>query len=96
MAKQYPKSTVKKYWVHKLDPLDILTPRNAGGSDDINYAIRRCKELAEADKGKDYLVIYRVLEHRGEVLFLSLVNFDEVTHYDMREAKTDGNIKEKN
>jgi hypothetical protein len=50
--------------------------------------------LAEADKGKDYLVIYRVLEHRREVLFLSLVNFDEVTHFDMREAKTDGNKEE--
>jgi hypothetical protein len=86
MTKQYPKVNDKNYWIHRINPLDLIASRGVGGSDDINYAIRRCKELAEADKGKNLIVSYRVLEHRGEVLFLSHVNFDEVTHYDMREA----------
>lgn len=90
MAKKYPQVVDKNYWIHRINPLDTLTPSNSGGSDDIGYAIRKCKELAESDKGKDYLVIYRVVEHRGEVVFLSLVNFDEVTHFDMREVKKDG------
>jgi hypothetical protein len=94
MNKQYPKSVIKQYWLHRINPLEALLPQNVGGSDDINYAIRRCKELAEADKGKSLIVSYRVLKHRGEVVFLSHVNFDEVTHFDMREETSNGNQEE--
>lgn len=83
---QYPKVIHKSYWLHRVSPLDTFkTVKNVGGTDNLSYAISRCKKLAEGDKDKDYIVSYRVLSSGGQVLFLSTVDFGRVNHYDMRD-----------
>jgi hypothetical protein len=95
MAKQYPKAEINEYLLQRINPMEILLPKTVmGGSNDLDFTIKRCKELAEADKGKSHLEFYRVVTNKGEVVFLSHVNFDEVTHFDMREETSNGNQEE--
>lgn len=89
MTTQYPKVKDFDYWIHRIDPLSLSVSHYAGGSNSLRYAIARCKSLAEKHKGQDYLLMFRVLKHRGDVVFLSLVNFDTVDHWDMREKETE-------
>jgi hypothetical protein len=93
MAKRYPKADTERYFIHRIDPLSIwFTTTGAGKSDNLTYAIRRCKELAEKDKGKNHVVLYRVVDAQrrsDDPVFLSLVNFDAVEHWDMREKETE-------
>jgi hypothetical protein len=85
--KQYPKAIIKKYWIHQLNPLSSFKEvTNIGGSDDVNYAIRRCRKKAQEAIGKNYILLFRVVEHRGEVIYLALVNFDTFEEWDMRDA----------
>lgn len=83
---RFPISKDKQFYIQKLDPLQWYRPVDTiGESDNLGYAVKRCKQLAEDDKGKDRLCFYRVLEHHGEVVFFSHVNFDEINHYDYQE-----------
>jgi hypothetical protein len=86
-VKQYPKSKDTQFYIQNINPVEWHKPINTvGESNDLAYAVRRCKGLAENDALQArYLSFYRVIEHRGEVVFLSHVNFQTVTHYDMRE-----------
>ena len=93
---QYPKVITAKFWIQKIDPLEWYKPVDpVGHSNDFAYAVKRCKQLAESEKGKKRVMFYRVLEHRGEVVFLSHVNFDEITHWDFREALKEAKVEAK-
>lgn len=83
---QMSRADLAEFHIHCIAPLSIWhTIKAVGHTDSLDYAIRRCKELAEKEKSKDYLLIFRVVQTRGEVLFISHVQFDIVTHYDMRD-----------
>lgn len=89
MAKQYPKADTERYFIHLINPLSVWwTTEGVGKSDSEAYAIRRCKQLAESNKGKNRVILYRVVDSNlrsDDPIFLSLVNFDTVEHWDMRE-----------
>lgn len=83
---QMPRADLAEFHVHVINPLSTWREvKGVAHTDSLAYAIRRCKELAEKDKGKGYLLIYRVVQHRGDVLYISHVQFNTVTHYDMRD-----------
>jgi hypothetical protein len=85
---QYPKVIDAKFWVQKIDPLEwYKTVDPIAHSNDFAYAVKKCKAFAEAEKGKNRVLFYRVLEYRGEVVFLSQVNFDDVNHWDFRQKR---------
>lgn len=87
---QMSKADLAEFHIHCINPLSLWdTVKGVGHGDNQDYAIRRCRELAEQAKGKDYLLIYRVVQHRGDVIYISHVQFDTVTHYNMRH-----NLKE--
>jgi hypothetical protein len=86
--RKLPTKEVKEYWIHKIDPLTTASPiANIGGSDDVNYAIRQCRKKAQEAVGKDYVLLFRVVKHRGDVVYLVLVNFDTFEEWDMREVE---------
>lgn len=87
---QMSKADLAEFHIQSINPLSLWnTVKGVGHGNNLEYAIRRCRELAEAAKGKNYLLIYRVVQHRGEPLYISHVQFDTVTHYNMRH-----NLKE--
>lgn len=92
-----PKANDAQFYIQRIDPMTTFKPiETVGQSNDYGYAKRRCKELAEVDAVQArFLMFFRVIEYRGEVVFLSHVNFEKVEHYDMTENLKEGGESER-
>lgn len=89
---KFPKANDAQFYIQRIDPMTTFKEvKTVGQSNDYGYAKRRCKELAEAvAEEARFLMFFRVIEYRGEVVFLSHVNFEKVEHYDMEENLKEG------